>query len=644
MDEIARVLEQLADCVQRGAWASVETERLEIKPVPATGHAWDSIRQTVCAFLNTNGGVIVLGVKDEKSKTERGQVRRYTFTPWTEHQTQNLADMRTAFRTVRQAALDVSEFLREEIRPFLNGHVAILRVSALPGHQKYCTYDGKAYRRFADADGEIPSAELNAQEERKKEMEHQLELQPLPGVGLETLSLERINQLILLINEGQSRPIETIKATLEDAAPFLERRRFVTRDGRVTILGALVCALHPEEHLLFRSQVDAFVDVPNVVAQDKKTFRDNILQLMESARAWTLRNIYTGVSHERSGTRVSEYPESLIRESINNALAHRDYAIERPVQVSVRPRELLSIRNPGKLPDDLVLEAPPGHRIPLLRIFANPRARNPRLADVLKLHDRWEGKGIGMSELVQFALANEIDVPYYVFHSADELSLCIPTGSVLDEGVQAWFELFDGFIDQRRGGRPLTHEHLVVLAYLLKSERLNRQGRHTLALTKSNNHFEVLDDLTRAGLVELHDRSERFKEAHVVCRELAEDGCFDELRSAFGTAVEQLDDLTIGVLEMIGLAQRHSKAGGLNAKQVSRLLGPRRPDELAKRGEEEFYRAIRYRVERRAPDKKSIDLTADRWHSSPEAMLEIHGPASRPLFRWNRKFQAGLFR
>ena len=106
------------------------------------------------------------------------------------------------------------------------------------------------------------------------------------------------------------------------------------KDGQITTLGVLVCGTRPEDHLLFRSQMDAFVDVPNAVAQDKKTFKDNILQLMELGRAWTLRNIMTGVSTEAGGSMVAEYPEQLIRESINNALAHRDYPINRPVQLT----------------------------------------------------------------------------------------------------------------------------------------------------------------------------------------------------------------------------------------------------------------------------------------------------------------------
>jgi len=82
----------------------------------------------------------------------------------------------------------------------------------------------------------------------------------------------------------------------------------------------------------------------------------------------------------------------------------------------------------------------------------------------------------------------------------------------------------------------------------------------------------------------------------------------------------------------------------LNAKQVSRLLKHRLPKLAAERGDDEFYRAIRYQVERMAPPKKDLDLKSAEWHSSPEKMLSIRGPANKPLFRLNRKYQQGLFK
>lgn len=637
MDSLSQILARLEICVQHVTYESLETDWLEIKPVPSSGGTWNSVRETVCAFLNTRGGIIVLGVRDEQ-----GPPRRYVFTGYTEDNSGNLSELRRAFQDARNNGLDTADSLLIEVRPFATGQIAVVRVSALPEDRKYAFYRGEARERVADRDEKIPLHRVQEQEERKREMETYRELRAVDGATVEDLSLQRINELVLLINQGQSKPIETIKSTLADAAPFLVGKRFLLKDGKVTTLGMLVCSTHPENYLLFRSHLDVFVDVPNAIAQDKKTFRDNILQLMEAGHGWTLRNIMTGVSPEAGGTLVSEYPDKLIRESINNALAHRDYSINRPVQLTIKPRHSLSIRNPGHLPMELVLERP-ADPIPVRRIFANPRARNPRLADILKLHNKWEGKGIGMSDLVNCALANQIDLPYYLFHSVDELSLTIPAGKVLDDATALWFELLEGFIAQRTGNRPLTDEQRIVLAYLLKSEKANRDGRYTLALTPSNNHFRAIADLKACGLIELHPATEQYREVYVVCRELSNDDNQTELRGLFGGEFADLDVIGQQTLNMISIAERFSRDGGLNAKQVSRLLETRLTDELRKRGEDEFYRAIRYRVEKMAPDKKVLDLTEEReWVSWPDKMLAIRGSASRPVFRLNRNYALPL--
>ena len=636
MDSLTPILNKLELCVQQSRWESLETDWLEIKPVPATGNAWDNIRDSICAFLNTRGGVVVLGIKDEQQPH-----RHFTFTGYTETNSGNVSLLRSAFKDVKGNPMDVGDCLMVEVRSFSTGQIAVVRVSALPEDRKFCLYREEARERIADRDEKIPKHRVDEQEERKREMETYRELRPVENVGLNDLSLQRINELVLLINQGQSQPIETIKSTLADAVAFLEKKRFMLKNGQIATLGVLVCCTRPEDHLLFKSQLDAFVDVPNAIAQDKKTFRDNILQLMEQGHGWTLRNIMTGVSPEAGGTLLAEYPEKLIRECINNALAHRDYSINRPVQLTLKPRVSLSIRNPGQLPHELLFEQP-NDPIPVRRIFANPRARNPRLADILKLHNKWEGKGIGMSELVNYALANQMGVPHYLFHSADELSLCIPTGKVLDEEMEVWLDLLGGFIARKTNDRPLTEEQRIVLAYLLRSERLNRAGLYTLELAPGNNHFGAINVLKSWRLIDLHPASDRFREVYVVCRELATDDHLNEVRQLFGSDLDPLDAIAKETLNMILVAEKYSKEGGLNAKQVSRLLRNRLREEYQNRGEDEFYRAIRYRVERLAPDKKVLDTNTDDWTSVPDKMLSLRGSSSRPLFRLNRGYQRAM--
>jgi len=63
MKPIDHILIQLADLIQQGRFAELETEWLEIKPVPADGGEWKERHKSVNAFLNTRGGIMILGVK-----------------------------------------------------------------------------------------------------------------------------------------------------------------------------------------------------------------------------------------------------------------------------------------------------------------------------------------------------------------------------------------------------------------------------------------------------------------------------------------------------------------------------------------------------------------------------------------------------
>ena len=62
MTVVDQLLNRLADLIQQGRFVELETEGLEIKPVPADGGEWKECHKSVNAFLNTRGGIVILGV------------------------------------------------------------------------------------------------------------------------------------------------------------------------------------------------------------------------------------------------------------------------------------------------------------------------------------------------------------------------------------------------------------------------------------------------------------------------------------------------------------------------------------------------------------------------------------------------------
>ena len=596
MKVVDQILNKLAELIHQGRFVELETEGLEIKPVPAEGGEWKERYKSINAFLNARGGIVIFGVKEDGT----GPARRYVFSGWKEHAEPNLKEIAKLFTDRKGVVQDLSDcFPPMELRDIQGGRVAVMYVDELAADRKFVFYKGTAYRRILTGDHKINEAEVEAQEEFKEEAVRARELQPVPGLTEANLDLTKLNQFIFQLN--QPVQVETMKPDLAQARPFLERRCFV-KDGGVTVLGALVCAQHPGDCLGFRSHVHGYVDVPqqtqdvdiaSQVVQDKQDFVDNVLQLMESSLGYLLRNIQVGVSTQEGGMSQPQYPASLLRETVNNALAHRDYSIDRQVILAIKPGKHIAIRNPGTFRKRLLIEAP-ADPIPMLRILPEAKPRNPKLADVLRVYRKWEGRGIGMATLVNLCLQNQMDLPFYRLFS-EEVCLYLCAGRLLDEHMERMFQSFDGHLETRLQGNALNEEQKLVLSYLIKSEWANEKLGYTILLTPDNNHFGALLELERAGLIQKHPSSTATYPVYVADRVLVSRGYLAELRAMFGIGFDGLDPLLKQALGVVYRFNHFSKARVVSAKQASFTLWYE--GKGASGGIEQFdafYRKVRY--------------------------------------------------
>lgn len=563
MKLIDGILIKLAELIAQNHFEELESDTLEIKPLPSEGNQWRECYKSVNAFLNTRGGIMVLGVKEEG----QGTARHYVHTGYHEHAEPKLKELPRLFTDRKGQAIDLSDcFPPMTLRPFLDGRVAIVYVDELAADRKFCYYNGDAYRRVLTGDHKIKESEIEAQEEYKDEVFHARELQLSPGAKLEDLDLDRLNEYIQQLN--RTVKVETIKPDLAAAIPFLERKTFI-KAGGITTLGMLVCGMHPGDHLGFRSQVHGYVDVPQAIAQDKHDLCDNILPLMEASLAYILRNIQVGVSVRAGGSSQPQYPEALLRETINNALAHRDYSINKHVIISIKPGQHISILNPGAFRKHLLIDT---RQEPILhRILPEAKPRNPKLADVLRVYRKWEGRGIGMATLVNLCLENEIDLPYYRLHQ-DEVHLFVCAGKLLDARMDRLFASFDAYLERKLNGAAPTESQKRVLAYLIKSEWANENLRHTILLTPDNNHSEELVVLERAGLIFKHPESAPLYPLYAADRELLKRGYVDELRAMFGLTFDSLDAFAKRILGVVYRFNNFTKFRAVSAKQTSFYL------------------------------------------------------------------------
>lgn len=564
MKVIDETLAKLSELIQQGRFSELETEGLEFKPVPATGGDWVERHKTVNAFLNTRGGILILGVREEGT----GKDRRYVLSGWKDHAEENLKAFPRIFTDRKGVKQDLSDrFPLMELRTLLGERIAIVYVDELPADRKFVFLNGAAYRRILTGDHKVTERDVESQEEFKEEAAQAKELQAVPGMTEGDLDLTRLNEFIFHLN--QPKPVETLKPDLESARPFLERRCFV-RDGTVTVLGALVCGNHPGDRLGFRAHVHGYVDVPNQIARDKQDFVDNVLQLMESGLGYLLRNIQVGISAESGGMALPQYPEELLREVVNNALAHRDYSVNKQVILSIKPGEHIAIRNPGAFRRNLIIEDG-NAEIPIRRLLPEAKPRNPKLADVLRVYRKWEGKGIGMATLVNLCLENRIDLPYYRIYT-EEVCLHLNAGKLVGDRMERLFTSFDAYLADRLDGSDPTEEQKLVLAYLMKSEWANEQLGYTILLTPDNNHYAALVGLEKAGLISKHPLSTTSHPIYVADRVLVKRSYVKDLRMLFGEGFDVLDATAKEVLGVVCRHNRYCRVKPVSAKQASFVL------------------------------------------------------------------------
>ncbi len=592
MREIEKILNQVEDCIINKYYRAVETERVELKPAPPNLNSAASLLESVCAFLNTDGGMLIVGIKDNNNINTHD--KNYELKGYREEAESILKDIGKQFTDKDFKAVDVSLYIvGSEIIEFMNSRVCVVYIDKLPDDLKFVFFKGKAYKREFTGDSIIPKKQIIEHEEFKEEIKNARELQIVKDATIDDIDINKLNEYIQLLNKEIST--QTIKTSIEDAKSFLTRKKFIIGSD-ITTLGMLVCGMDPKDFLGWRCQVNGFVDIPAEIAGDKKVLVDNIIPLMEKGYSFILKNILVGISIEKGGTSKPEYPEQLLRETINNALAHRDYSIEKYVNINVKPNEHIEIRNPGSFKKMLLIEDL-GGAVEIRRIIPDSKPRNPKLADVLSVFNKWEGRSIGMSNLVNEALNNKIDLPYYKFHSKDELSLFIKKGKLLDERMELLFIAYNGYIKRKLNGEEITTEQKLALSYFYKSELENKNDRYTILLTKDNNHLRAINILEDRNLIFKHTSSNELYTVFLIDRELFKKDFNSELRKIFGADFDALSKISREILNSIYEFNIYSETKYPSANMVGNVLWVKAGNADILNGFEAFKRNVRKNIE-----------------------------------------------
>ena len=403
--------EELAEAVARMRLAGTDLASYELKDA---SHGFPkSTPESISAFANTNGGVILFGI------TEKGF-----------HAVGDL-DVKTIQAHCAQALRELVEpplsadilVLSHENRP-----VVVLNVPEATARQKPC-YIRKlgqvngSYLRTGDGDHKMTLYEID------RFIENQQRTARHDALMVEDATLNDLDQDLVASWIARSRRMASGRLETLDDETLLANRRIIKydRDGilRPTVAGILALGTFPQKY--FPRLSVAFACYPSSKKGELSARGERFLDyatiegpvpvmISETLRAVGRNMRHGAIVHGALRENIPDYPLAAIREAVANALMHRDYSPEgqaAPVTVDLYP-DRLEIANPGGLYGSLT--------VAMLGTRGGTVSRNQFLARILEdtpytdldgvtghvVENRGSGYPIIQSELARALMAEPV--------------------------------------------------------------------------------------------------------------------------------------------------------------------------------------------------------------------------------------------
>lgn len=327
-------LAELTTCLQRGENLHTEFKQWPLHP--------DDLAAAIVAFANTDGGRILLGVNDQGQVVGIDENERDRVTQTVDN---------VAYNNIQAPATVVVETVADE-----QGR-NVLVVNVPKGSQRpYRTNRGLYFVRTASGKRQASREELLRLFQAVESLYY--DEVPLLQSSLADIEAQARDDLLRMVAERgiDLESIEPHRVLLNWHLLHQSNDHF-----SLTIAGALFLARQPQR-LLSTAYLSA-LRIPggdiSLEPSDQKRIEGRLLNVIEDALRFL--HIHLLRPHRIQGFEPevqNELPETVLREAMVNALAHRDYTVSAPIRLIVFD-DRIEIRSPGKLPNGVTLESLP---------------------------------------------------------------------------------------------------------------------------------------------------------------------------------------------------------------------------------------------------------------------------------------------
>lgn len=313
-----------------------------------------------------------------------------------------------------------------------HGTLVVLRVPE--GRQLHSLLDGRILIRAGTINRVLLGPELQSLMSSRPQVVG--ELQPVYGATLDDLSDERVKEFIDL--HRQKNHWQGVMAT----SRFLERQGALDETGCPTLCGLLLFGQDPQAFLPYTRVV--FVNFKNSVRASEEDLRYSRREEITGNLPELITTTYNVIRQEMARASVvqglsridrTEYPLSVVREALVNAVAHRDYAhTGRSVEIHMF-EDSLEVISPGGLPEHMTLD----------NILDEHYSRNPRIVNGLYHWGFIEELGLGVDLIYNELAQNGHPPPEF---SATPNRFSVKMYNARDTSVPA--EHWQTFMNQRQ--------------------------------------------------------------------------------------------------------------------------------------------------------------------------------------------------
>lgn len=344
-----------------------ESRTLEFKRV--SGKMVGKALETICAFANTDGGILALGVADEKQ--DDAAARLYGI----EDNPEALDDLTRKVRTQFHPPIETISFIRLPciLRDGKAGHVVLVRTGK--SDKVHSIVDDGTWTRLDAGNREMTAAEITELSYRRGVRSAESEPMAVPLELLETDAWRSFVAARGLKSGTFAEQLQKIGLASKVGIEIQPTRAAVLLFADEP--GSLLAAhgSRADIRLMIYDGKQAVPGATPNLRKTPKTIRGPLIEQIDTAVKTVLDELAQGLTLSGSGFKTKHiYPERVVKEAIVNAVIHRDYRLNSDIFIRLFD-DRIEVESPGVFP---------GNITPANVDKAGSKARNPMVAQNLR--------------------------------------------------------------------------------------------------------------------------------------------------------------------------------------------------------------------------------------------------------------------